>query len=285
MTQLKRWLDDEIPEDIARMLRAGYAESPRKGALERTLTAFGATSFLLGTASSAVAATGKTLIGMSAVTAKWLTLGILGFGVATTSVVLVRNASTARHVEGRAALPAVTASMATELTDVGSTERQTPSGEAPRAQHSVASPQRDTLSVEPTTPQSTTTHGKRHGVVPSSAPTALANPDHDESAADVPSLDVQLGEEMRTIDRARTALRANNAALCLQILEEYRRTFARPRLAPEATYLRMQAALRMGDRAMATEVAREIVRRYPSSPHVGRAMELLQREADVPDSL
>jgi outer membrane protein assembly factor BamD (BamD/ComL family) len=101
----------------------------------------------------------------------------------------------------------------------------------------------------------------------------------------VPVADAQLAQEMQFIDRARTAMRAGNPALCLQILDEYRRTFERHRLGPESAYLRMQAALKMGDRAMAMEVAREIVRRYPSSPHVGRAEELLQRESEVPDSL
>lgn len=281
MTQLKRWLDDEIPEDIARMLRAGHAERPRKRALERTLTAFGATGLAVGTASSAVAATGKTLIGVSAVTAKWMIFGILGFGVATTSVVLVRNSSTAHYPEVRSTHPPVSAS----------TERPSQPVEAPSAQLTVDSALRDTVSTKTSAPQSVPSNGKRHELGPSSAsatvdePPNVENVENSESTTDAPSLDVQLAEEMQRIDRARTALRANNPSLCLQILEEYRRTFARPRLAPEATYLRMQAAQRMGEREMAMEIAREIVRRYPSSPHVGRALELLQREADVPDSL
>lgn len=257
MTQFKRWLDEDIPLDVARMLRAGQAERPRKNAVENTLVAFATSGTLASTASTAVAATSKTLFGINGLTAKWVTISFLGLVGAITTAKVLWTASSSPQATIPSAIPSAETRLAVAKTSEAKTsEEKTPS---------------DNLAATDAVSSVSSAESSREAIIPSFDKRNTAN--------------LQLAQEMQVIDRARTALQANNPRLCLRILAEHRRTFTRPRLNPESAYLRMQAAQRLGDRSTAMTIAREIVRRYPNSPHVGRAEALLQRESEVPDSL
>jgi Ulp1 family protease len=277
VTQFKRWLDDDIPLDVARMLRAGQAERPRKNAVENTLVAFATSGTLASTASTAVAATSKTLFGINGLTAKWVTISFLGLVGAITTAKVLWSASSSPQ----ATIPSAIPSAETRLAVAKASEEKT---------------SEEKTSEEKTSEEKTSEEKTSEEKTPSdnlAATDAVSSVSSAESSREafIPSFDkrntvnLQLAQEMQVIDRARTALQANNPRLCLRILDEHRRTFTRPRLNPESAYLRMQAAQRLGDRSTAMTIAREIVRRYPNSPHVGRAEALLQRESEVPDSL
>jgi hypothetical protein len=186
-------------------------------------------------------------------------LGLIG---AITTVTVMWSASPSQHTTIPSAIPSVE----TRLAILNASEEKTSS---------------EGSSNGPTVPAFDTRNSANGNAAASTTRKSPAFSADDS----VKTTNVQLAKEMQVIDRARTALQANNPRLCLRILGEHRRTFARPRLEPESAYLRMQAAQRMGDRTTAMTIAREIVRRYPNSPHVGRAEALLQRESEVPDSL
>ena len=84
MTELKRWLDDDAPPEVDRLLRAARAETPRRSSVQRTLVALGVTGL-------ATTAGAKTVAGAVAITLKWVAVGALGGSVVMGTVVGVRR--------------------------------------------------------------------------------------------------------------------------------------------------------------------------------------------------
>jgi hypothetical protein len=78
------------------------------------------------------------------------------------------------------------------------------------------------------------------------------------------------------VDAARARLRAGDGAGVLALLASYEADFAPAHFEPEVLYLRMLSSVLLGDRAGAKRVAELIVGRYPQSPGVGQAEELLR---------
>jgi len=78
-------------------------------------------------------------------------------------------------------------------------------------------------------------------------------------------------EEVRAIDRARSALGSGDYAGTVSALDAYAVAFPARRFEPEALYLRMEALRRAGDAARARTVAAELLSRFPSSPQAARA--------------
>ena len=85
----------------------------------------------------------------------------------------------------------------------------------------------------------------------------------------------RLAEEVRAVDRARSALAEGRAAETLSALDEYDARFVGRKFAPEALYLRMQALLSLGRKADARSTAERLVRAFPKSPHTARARRVL----------
>jgi hypothetical protein len=85
----------------------------------------------------------------------------------------------------------------------------------------------------------------------------------------------RLAEEVRAVDRARSALAGGRAMESLAALDEYEARFGGRKFAPEALYLRMQALLSLGRRAEARSAAERLVRVFPKSPHTARARRVL----------
>ncbi len=96
MTELKRWLDDDAPPEVGRLLRAARAEAPRRRSIQRTLVALGATGL-------ATTAGAKTVAGAVAITLKWVAVGAVGGSV------VVGTVAAARHFSVPAAPPAASA--------------------------------------------------------------------------------------------------------------------------------------------------------------------------------
>jgi hypothetical protein len=76
----------------------------------------------------------------------------------------------------------------------------------------------------------------------------------------------ELARELGMVDRARSALRAGNAAGALELVSGYERAFKHPRFAPEATAIRIEALIAQGQRAEAARLARLFMARHPGHP-------------------
>jgi hypothetical protein len=82
--------------------------------------------------------------------------------------------------------------------------------------------------------------------------------------------------EIAALDEARTALRQGRAQDALAALDRYGAEFGRNGgLRVEATVLRIDALLRSGNRARATELANAFLARNPKSPYAARVRALL----------
>jgi hypothetical protein len=84
-----------------------------------------------------------------------------------------------------------------------------------------------------------------------------------------------LTDEVAALDQARSALAAGNGPEALRLLEAYRTGFPRQQLEAEATVMRVEALIRMGDRAQASRVADAFVASHPRSPLVPHVRRLL----------
>jgi hypothetical protein len=97
------------------------------------------------------------------------------------------------------------------------------------------------------------------------APTASAPPEAspEAEAFSRPEWSSRLGEETAALDAARTALRAGRVPETLALLDECARRFPSGLLQPEASAVRVEALLAIGDRAGAETVARALVATAP----------------------
>lgn len=80
-----------------------------------------------------------------------------------------------------------------------------------------------------------------------------------------------LGEEISSLDAARSTLARGNAQEALFLLDGYARSFPRGKLALEAELLRIDAVARSGDGPEASRRARVFLARHPSSVLASRA--------------
>jgi TolA-binding protein len=249
MNNLNPWLDESPPSEIADLLRAGKREQPKVASLQRALLAVGVASAASAATGSALGAGSKTVAhGGASLIAKWTTVGIVSAGAVAGTVTGVVY-YTAKDKDNVTA-PAPTSRIAS----VRSTKAM------------VAAP--------PATVSSTVESPADSAVLP---PTRLSHAVRTPSKAPpvvVPQRHTQ--EELELIDKARSSLRAGDPNATLRWVHDYDRRFPQGLFAPESTYLRMEAALRLGNTEAAAHAAREIVTRYPNGAQVSRASEVLQ---------
>jgi hypothetical protein len=84
-----------------------------------------------------------------------------------------------------------------------------------------------------------------------------------------------LGAEIAAIDAARVSLRKGDAAAALDLLDRYAAQSPTRVLETEATVLRIDALVQLGQRARAQSLARDFVTRQPSSRHAERLRQLV----------
>ncbi|HTN87691.1 MAG TPA: outer membrane protein assembly factor BamD, partial [Sorangium sp.] len=106
---------------------------------------------------------------------------------------------------------------------------------------------------------------------PSAAPRARSAP---VAPADA------LREQVAIIDRARDALGAGDAAGCLSELDAYDMRFPRSAMGEEATVLRIEALIRLGDLARAADLGQRFLASRPTSPHAAGVRALLGATRD-----
>lgn len=254
MSDIEHWLDGDVPDEIGEYLRAARAEAPRSELVERCAVAvaaggialaaaaskssFGVGSGLLGSSSGAGAVTGLALV-------KWGAGGVLAGTLFATGIGLaVRIDDGARRIESASErgvhLPA-----------------PLPSGGAPVPKAPLPAPL--------TAPAAT--------AVNSSATT------RSKAVASASTPDTRLTEELSLLGRARASIDARNTTLAGELLAEHERRFGQSaRLSPEARYLRLELLADTGRREEARALAREILKRDSSGPHVARARAVLEEK-------
>lgn len=87
--------------------------------------------------------------------------------------------------------------------------------------------------------------------------------------------DGSIREEIATIDLVRQMLRENNASSALTELDRYRSRWPSGVFSMEATVLRVEALLGLGDRAAAEHAATSVIDAQPNSRHAARLRALL----------
>ena len=91
------------------------------------------------------------------------------------------------------------------------------------------------------------------------------------SAPEVPSLE----GEVAALDLARTVLAGGDPTRTLELLDQYGQAFPKGALRPEATYLRIQALSKSGQRGAARSLALLFLAHHPKSPHAAQLQALL----------
>jgi hypothetical protein len=79
------------------------------------------------------------------------------------------------------------------------------------------------------------------------------------------------------LDRARAAVRANDIATALALVDEHSRTFADGALASEAALVRIEALTAGHRTAEAAEAGRAFLIRFPHSPLAERVRSLINK--------
>lgn len=257
MNEPKRWIEEGPPEAVERLLHAAAAEQPPEGSLKRVLAGLGAGLGATSATAAGAAAAGGT--GTAAVTgkgvmvigawAKWVALSVAAVGAGTAAV---QSAS-----EGGVRKPQAAATVAAQSAPVAAPVPQ------PVAPVHVAAPAEPVVEAAPVVARPKPVPVVQHRV---------ATPPEDEAPVDAE----KLAEEVRVVDRARSALAAGGATEALAALDEYDARMAPRRFQPEALYLRMQAQLALGRKAEARSTAARLVKSFPQSPHTARARRVLE---------
>lgn len=92
MANPRRWLDDDAPPEIRRLLHAARREVPPRRAVDRAVRVIGAAGVLGTATTTAIGAAAKVAASSASwAVVKWGALAVLGLGVATTTTTAVRH--------------------------------------------------------------------------------------------------------------------------------------------------------------------------------------------------
>jgi TolA-binding protein len=86
-----------------------------------------------------------------------------------------------------------------------------------------------------------------------------------------------LADEVKAIQRAKTALSGGNPSGALKELDAYRQEFPRGRLSQEATVLRIEALAASGNQAAAKKLGEQFLKNNEKSPYADRIKSVLGR--------
>lgn len=252
MSDSKHWRDDGAPADFERLLSAARSETPPPEGAQRALVAAGVIG-AASLASATVSATAGNAVS-KLVLVKWFAIGVIGAGAVTVATQVERGRTDAAGPPGPAesSLGARSSSLV-----------------RPAPERAVATS--TALAALPTS---------MPRAVPSDLPKRTAS--SGLAASKDGEGDRTFAEELALLDTARSKWRAGNAAGAIQSASEYRRRFPAGRFAPEALFLLMQARLELKQEQDARNLASELVRRFPNTPHAARAREVLEQSVDPP---
>ncbi len=262
MSEPKRWLLDGPPAEIRALLEHARSESAPPRVLRGTLVALGTTSATTAMASAGAAASTGAKVSMLGILLKWGGAGLLAGTVVAGGAAGVDRLVVSRHAVAHASVeqapPLVTAA--------------NPSPDLPRTPAPRTTPEEPAAAAE-----GPVTGSKRALAVSSRASVAsAARADEPAPPRAGPPTETASAQEVALVDGAMSALRAGDAAGAARSLAGYETRFVPAHLEPEVLFLRMVAAEARGDGSEAARNAELIVGRYPKSPGVGRAEEILR---------
>jgi hypothetical protein len=260
MTDVKRWVEDGASESVRELLSAAREERPAEAGVQRTLVALGLGSAVATTASHAAGSAGAATLAKGAagattlaVVTKW---GAIGALCAVTTFGAVQVAS-------KALAPSA---VATSVAPSSATEKARSMGaKAPQPVTATEATPEPNTELEVSTPSSPAA-AARSAKVPAAA-AERPPPEQAQTAAEAE----RMLEEVRAIDRARSALARGDGRATLAALESYRSGFSERRFEPEALYLRMEALGRIGDTAGAKATAERLLAAYQNAPQAAKA--------------
>ncbi|HWA72498.1 MAG TPA: hypothetical protein VG937_09195 [Polyangiaceae bacterium] len=252
----------------ARLIAAGSRERPSSHSVERTLSALGLGTAALGAsgaATAAAAASSATAVaGSQTATAfglvtlvKFVALGAAGgllFAASAERLSSPSEASSRAQALSPRSVNSLPAHRAPKLTERGTVDARRPS----KITQPAADFRRPAASGAAPSPEPRFPPVSSSRALPSSAPA-----------------DSLLAEEIAFVDRGRSAFQRGELATTLAALEGYERSFADARLLPEVLYLRMRALDRSGQTGQAINLARRLVREFPSNPQAASARAIL----------
>jgi len=122
---------------------------------------------------------------------------------------------------------------------------------------------------------------KQTPAAPAAAPVDVAEPTPAVPAPARPAVRPtdSLSAELTAIEEARRALGQNNHREALRLLDAYPRRFPRPRLGTEATVLRIETLVAMGDRTAAVATGKAFLARNADGPYARRVRSLIGEPA------
>lgn len=257
MTEPRRILDDDPDELDLLLLGAGTEEAPSSRAKQRTLLALG---LAVGTAALG-AKVGTGLTGGKAVGslpvalfAKLTGVGVVAGGLAVGAAAVFTSMSeepTARNT------PAVSAWL------------QEPSSTPVASASTVSASEEEGLEAPPTVASAE----RKVRLAP--AEPAPRVPVPVESSEPAPTN--ALAEELDLVERARAHLQAGRARDALRLLDRRDADHPRGVLGIEATVLRVEALVQLGDRAAARSIGEAFLKRHPRSPLAPRVRQAVGR--------
>ena len=254
-----RLLDEGSSELMRSLLSAAREEQPQGAAMRRTLAAVGVGSAVASLTSSAAGATA----GAHAATGAQLTALGSAKGAASTAFFVAAKWLVVGAVAGAAATSAV----------YGVTSAPLPP--PPAKTVSVVAP--PAVARRPSVPSVAIERAPEPAITVLAAPivASAVAPQPISSRPHEPDADAQLAAEVLALDEARQALATGNAARALQLLNGYETSIAKPRMLPEALYIRLESLTILGDKNGSQAVARRLLNGSPSGPHAARARSVL----------
>lgn len=234
---------DTPPDDFSQRLLAGLGVA----AVATTVTISAAASASGAAVSSAASSSSGAVSAVLAVS-KWVAVGALGGGIFAAGVDLA--------LAPQPALPVVSYAVRAAKPASAASKPQQRSG-------AVVAPE--------TTPQVVPDREREPALTsPHPEPAAAA------AAAGAAGSPGQLGREVASIDRARQALSAGDAAGALRELDSFDHTQLTGVLEREARVLRIDALLAQGQTSRARSLAEQYVQQYPNDAHAARLRALLK---------
>jgi len=262
MTEPKRWLLDAPPPEIRSLLEHARSESAPPRVLRGTLVAIGTTSATTAMAGAGAAATTGAKVSMLGILLKWGGAGLLAGTVVAGGAAGVDHLVVSNHALSHASMEA-----APPLVPAAN-----PSPDLPRAETPRVPPAAPAASAEE--PPAASSKRASTATPPPNVSVPERTNDSTPPPAE-PTTETASAQEVAFVDGAMSALRAGDAAGAARALAGYETRFVPAHLEPEVLFLRMTAAQARGDATEAARNAKLIVTRYPKSPGVGRAEEIL----------
>ncbi|WP_437653497.1 hypothetical protein [Sorangium sp. So ce1182] len=271
---------EETTELERALLRSWKHESPSSAARARALAIAGlaAGTSAAPPADAAPAPAAQAAPGKLLAIAKWSLGTAIGVGLLGAGVALLRPPAPPSAAAPSSAPPAALAPPTAG--EPPAALAPPTAGEPPAALAPPVAP-----APTPSGPVTSAPLPLQTSALPGPAPATVASPPRSTSAAPrARSAPVEpadaLREQVAIIDRARDALGTGDAAGCLSELDAYDRRFPRSAMGEEATVLRIEALIRLGDRARAADLGQRFLASRPTSPHAAGVRALLGATTD-----